>query len=210
MGFGGMVGRNDDRENEMQHLGRITKSVFRRAKNSPSSTSVKKKKPNHSKLVKLHQEVHNSKIIPNKISSIKSIKSLHKELTSAKSNKAKCNLLSPIFQNLHEGNLIYYDKITMLIEAEINLSEDGLSGKATKKVLISGEDKTTMYDQLPLTWTFQAPWKGIWFTKESIYSVYEGWTLWPDPKLVKYVKKLIISNRKDEALKVTSRSLNLK
>ncbi len=31
MGFGGMVGRNDDRENEMQHLGRITKSVFRQS-----------------------------------------------------------------------------------------------------------------------------------------------------------------------------------
>lgn len=216
MGLGGMVGRNDDRENDLQHLGRIAKSVFRRNGSASNSNPIKKRNSAHSKLIRLHQEVHksknqtNEKNISNEIFTLKPIKSLYKELTTTNSNKVKCNLLTPLFQNLFEGDLVYFNKVTVLITAAIILTEEGLFGRATKKVLISGEDKTTIYDQLPQTWSFQAPWNGIWFTSESVYSVYDGWTIWPDPELVKKVKELILSNRQDEALKITSHSLNLK
>ncbi|WP_420577505.1 hypothetical protein [Ekhidna sp.] len=115
--------------------------------------------------------------------------------------KLRYEIFSPLFENLYEEKVIYYEKIIGIVRIEdLTMTPDSFQAKAIPHQCIErNKGLDDLFDQLE-TWTFGSSWDHIRLIDHSLNSIYAGWTVWTDPELVKVIEKLCRNKDYKEAL----------
>lgn len=111
-------------------------------------------------------------------------------------------LFTPFLTNLHEGKVIYRERFICIVNMhEVETSTERFNALA-EPILPVG--MTGPFQALIPTrrWNFGASWAGVCLGPSSFYAPYGGWTIWPEPEIVKEVERLILADHSQAALKL--------
>ena len=119
-------------------------------------------------------------------------------------NELRYKLFSPLFQNLHENKIIYYEKIIGIVKLkDIVITPERYEATAIPCSVIERGDEIDSYFFKKPEWTFSAIWSWMLLSGESLTVPYAGWSIWCDPEIVKKVEELTLKKKFREALKLT-------
>lgn len=122
--------------------------------------------------------------------------------------KLRYKAFAPLFQNLHECQVVYHERFTGIIKLkDIKITPERFEAKAIPYLLIEKGDR---FDQFFFKgeWKFGSIWSHIRLTGNGLSSPYANWTIWPDIDLVKETERLTINKQFDAALELTIWSKN--
>jgi hypothetical protein len=106
----------------------------------------------------------------------------------------------PFFGNLHENKVIYRERFICLAQIDdLEMDEKGVRGTVVQLVYLF------TYPHLrtpPRPWRFGGSWKYMWQSGNSLGQPYAGWTIWPEPSLIKGVEHLIANEDHEGALEL--------
>lgn len=143
------------------------------------------------------------------------IKELHEKyprgtLTTLPGDVAlKYEAFSPLFQNLYENKIVYYERfLAIVIFEDINISDWGFRAKAIpyleiERVDIPVRNRSYRFRMPDKHWFCAGRWDFIWLNNTNLGSPYGSYCIWPDPEQVKYVEQLTIAKRFIEAIEAT-------
>ncbi len=139
---------------------------------------------------------------------IKSLRSKynHDELTIYPGNNLlRYEAFSPIFKNLYENKIVYYEKLLGIIKVEnVIITPEYFKATAIPYLVIK---RGSRYDDIFLSakkWTFSSSWESMLLGNDNAISVpYAGWAVWCDLELVKTVEELVQDEKMEEALLLT-------
>mgnify|MGYP000883470450 CR=1 FL=1 len=116
--------------------------------------------------------------------------------------KLRYKLFPPVFKDLHENKIIYYERfVCVAILEEINFTEERFSAKAVPLLKIKGVGVNR--DYLPeKPWTFGASWEYMRLTGDC-FGTYGSWLIWTDKVFVKHIESLVIAGNLEEAMNLT-------
>jgi hypothetical protein len=112
----------------------------------------------------------------------------------------------PLFQNLYENKIVFYDRfLAIVILEDIDISDWGFRARAIPYLEIERVDiplskRSYRYRMPDKSWFCAGKWDFIWFNNTHLGSPYGGYSIWPDPEQVKYVELLTIAKRFIEAI----------
>ena len=118
--------------------------------------------------------------------------------------KLRWEMFAPLFQNLHEQKVIYYEKVLGIVKMEdLIITPDRFEATAIPHLCIIRKNEfDELFDDLP-NGTFSSSWDWMrLLDDESINVPYANWTVWTDPDLVKEVERLCKSEKFNEALRL--------
>jgi hypothetical protein len=124
------------------------------------------------------------------------------ELTSTSGNK-KLNyeVFSPLFQNLFESKVVYYERFTGIVRLDdIRIDSNNFHARASLVFLMN--DVRKRYKPISDHWEIGSDWAYLRLVGNGI-AAYSSWMIWPDPEFVAQVEKLIKADRIKEALNLT-------
>ncbi len=124
------------------------------------------------------------------------------ELTSTSGDrKLRYEAFSPLFQNLFENKIVYYERFTAIVRLDnIQIDSNIFHARATIDFLM--EDVRKRFKPIPDQWEFGSDWRFLRLVDNGIAS-YSSWMIWPDPVLLAQVDKLVRSDKVKEALNLT-------
>jgi hypothetical protein len=107
---------------------------------------------------------------------------------------------SPFFENLHEGKVIYRERFICLARIDdLEITDGGVGGTVVPLVYLYVPH---YINKPPGTWHFGGSWRHMWQSENTLGQPYAGWSIWPEPSLIKAVESLISKNDVDGALEL--------
>lgn len=113
-------------------------------------------------------------------------------------------VLSPLFENLYENKVVYYERFVCIVKLEnILITPERFEAIAVPQILIK---RGYGVNKIPERWDFSAPWEVITLAKGCM-TFYSGLSVWCDPNTVEKVEKLALDRKFDDALNLTLRDV---
>ena len=115
--------------------------------------------------------------------------------------KLRYEIFSPLFNNLYESKLIYYEKVIGIVKVkDLVMTPELLKVTvAPDQCIIRNNQFDSIFSELP-DWTFSASWDWIRLIDHSLNVPYANWTVWTEPELVKVIEQLCLDKDYEEAL----------
>ncbi len=102
------------------------------------------------------------------------------------------NALLPVLTNLYQNKVIYRQRFICIVSLRnIELSPEGFGATCTPVLPIEIKRTGDFQPKTPSgEWSFRGSWDLIGIRKNSIGSVWGGWTIWPENDLVEEAIRL--------------------
>ena len=106
----------------------------------------------------------------------------------------------PFFGNLHGNKVIYRERFICLARIDdLEIDDKGVRGTVVPLVYLF----TYPHLRIPARpWRFGGSWAHMWQTGNKLGQPYAGWTIWPEPPLVRAVEHLIAQDATEGALEL--------
>ena len=107
---------------------------------------------------------------------------------------------APFFENLHENKVIYRERFICLARIDdLKITDGGVGGTVVPLVyLFTYPDLRTPEEP----WHFGGSWAYMWQSNSSLGQPYAGWTIWPEPELIRAVEFLLAKDDGEGALEL--------
>jgi hypothetical protein len=115
-------------------------------------------------------------------------------------NELRFKAFAPLFQNLHQGRVVYRERNFYVIASlsNLQLTPQGLAANAEIHRKIERYTPVEVrYPQKP--WRFSCPWRDLRLVNLALNAPYIGFTIWPENSLVSKVERLVNAGDHDRA-----------
>lgn len=119
-------------------------------------------------------------------------------------NDLRYEMFSPVLGNLYENKVVYYEHFICVVRLkDISITPNGFHATAVPFLPIERDRRHCP----PEPWSFGSPWRFMCLYGNSIGVPYAGWSIWPEPDLVKTVEGAALRGDFELALSLTLGSL---
>ncbi len=120
-------------------------------------------------------------------------------------NQLRYEAFSPIFKNLYENKIVYYERFIGIIKVEnVIISPERFSATAIPYLTIKRGNRYDNFFLKAENWNFSATWASMLLSDDNSISVpYANWSVWCDPELLKNVEEFVLNDKMDDALLLT-------
>ncbi len=117
---------------------------------------------------------------------------------------AKFEAFAPLFENLYESKIVYYEKMICVVRIEIiRMEPTGWNARAHPLTEIERVDLHKRYYAPVIPWRFGGAWECLLLSGTCLCSPYAGYRIWTDPGQVEYAERLAKEKRFAEAIHMT-------
>jgi len=106
----------------------------------------------------------------------------------------------PFFENLHENKVIYRERFICLARIDdLKITDGGVGGTVVPLVYLFTYPDLRIPEE---PWYFGGSWAHMRQSTCSLGQPYAGWTIWPEPGLIRAVESLISKDDAEGALEL--------